>query len=299
VRFDDLASIIARNTAISRRAGGAAPAETLERGHSGRRFVIAAGVLLLVFVGVLYLTFLDWRQRYRARARYGANAVVPAINPLEKVVPPGLDPAVWRAAVSQTRAMLLTVTGSNLLTIREMNSLRAELDQVVAHANPETALRDLAGVWDAMGDRAEFLFRDSRSGDGQRHERPGILPSYGATQVVPVLKPLETIMPSDVDPVQWRDAVSQTREMLLEFAESKRLSIKMLSLLRAELELSVARAVAHPESAVAELGRIWSLQDDRASLSVKNRRSPGAKGRRRPAILSSNPAAAQPVASRR
>jgi hypothetical protein len=271
LRFDDLASIIARNTAISRRAAESAQGETLGGGHSGRRLVIGAGVLFLIFVGVLYLTFIDWRERYRERARYGATQVVPAVSPLEAVIPAGVDPSVWRDAVSQTRGMLLTVIGSNLLTMSEMNSLRAELDRIAAHANPETALHDLAGVWDTMGERAEFLFKDSRSARGERHERPRILPSYGATQVIPVLGPLETFVPPDVDPGQWRDAVSQTRNMLLAWTDAKRSSIKMLSQLRTELEQSVARAVAHPESAVAELARIWSVQPDGAPGLLEQR----------------------------
>jgi hypothetical protein len=275
LRFDDLASVISRNTAISRRAAEAARGETVGGGHSGRRLVIGAGVVLLVFVGVLYITFLDWRERYRQRVRYGANQVAPAIHALEAVIPQGVDPAVWRDAVSQTRAMLLTVVGSNLLTIKEMDSLRAELDEIVARANPETALHDLAGIWDTMGERAEFLLQDSRSAGGDRHERPRILPSYVATQVIPVLKPLETIVPPAVDPGQWRDAVGQTRDMLLVLTDSKRLSIKMLAQLRAELEQGVARAVAHPESAVTELARIWNVQPDRLPALLKKSRSPG------------------------
>jgi hypothetical protein len=282
LRFDDLGSIIARNPAISR---GAAAAEPVSGGHSGRKFVIGAAVLLVAFVCVLYLTFVDWRERYRQRARYGANEVVPAINPLEALVPTGLDPAVWRDAVSQTRAMLQAVTSSNLLSIKEMNSLRTELEQNVAGANAETAVRDLAGVWDTIAGRAEFLFRESRSRNGDRLERPRILPSYGATHVIPVLKPIETIVPPGVDPGQWRDAVRQTRAMLLAVTESNRFSIKALGLLRAELEQSVARALAHPESAVAELGHIWNLEADRAPLLVKESRFDGEHRHRRPPIL--------------
>ena len=75
--------------------------------------------------------------------------------------------------------MLLTVTASNLLGIGEMRALRDELDQAVgrARARPETAVAELAGVWNAMSDRAEFLLRDTRSPRGDRHPRPKILPS--------------------------------------------------------------------------------------------------------------------------
>ena len=42
-------------------------------------------------------------------------------------MPPGVDIARWRDAVDQTRAMLMTVTGSNLLDIPDMVELRVEL----------------------------------------------------------------------------------------------------------------------------------------------------------------------------
>jgi len=153
-------------------------AEMLRRGHSGRRFVLVAGLILLVVWGVLYLVFRDWRTRYRARAAYGATHVVPAIDPLEAIVPAGVEPDAWRETVRQTRAMLMTVTSSNLLDIKEMERLRAELDQFVARvqADPDTGLSELAAIWDEMAERAEFLFRDDRSPDGHRHPRPKILP---------------------------------------------------------------------------------------------------------------------------
>ena len=263
LRFDDLDSIIARNSGDSGLAETAAVSETASPGHSGRRLVVVAGVLLLMLSGVLYLVFYDWRVRYRERALFGANQVVPAIGPMENVVPAGIDPGRWRDAVSQTRAMLLTVTGSNLLTVKEMNALRAELETIVARTGPGTAVRELACVWDIMGDRAEFLFKDSRSPDGDRHHRPTILPSYGATQVIPVIVPLESIVPPGVDPDAWRDAVIQTREMLLAVTDSKQLTIKKMNSLRAELEQVVARALAHPESAVDELAVIWNKKADR------------------------------------
>jgi hypothetical protein len=70
------------------------------------------------------------------------------------------------------------VTASNLLDLAEMTRLRGELDQAVAQARdrPETALGVLAEIWNRMTDRAEFLLKDSRSSDGERHRRPKILP---------------------------------------------------------------------------------------------------------------------------
>ncbi len=186
LRYDDLASIMTRTYAhgTGEESAGDLPATSrsspwLPRSHSGRRFVIVAVIAVLVIWGVLYLVFREWRSRYRERAAYGASQVVPAIDPMFEIVPPGVDPGAWRDAVGQTRAMLLTVTASNLLGIGEMRALRDELDQTVgrARARPETAVAELAGVWNAMSDRAEFLLRDTRSLGGYRHTRPMILPS--------------------------------------------------------------------------------------------------------------------------
>jgi len=175
LRFDDLATIVAGH-----KPGGSATVKSAmtERGCSGRRFVLVTGFTVLLSWGMLYLVFHDWRERYRQRALYGATQVIPAIDPLQAIVPVGVDPAAWRDAVSQTRAMLLTVTSSNLLNVKEMTNLRIELDQLVARANghPEAAMGELAEIWNQMTDRAEFLFKDSRSKDGDRHPRPKILP---------------------------------------------------------------------------------------------------------------------------
>ena len=109
---------------------------------------------------------------------YGATQVVPAIDPLRSIVPPNVDRAAWRDAVDQTRAMLLTVTGSNLLDVKDMERLRAELSQHVDRArdHPEAAVGELAAIWNHVADRGEFLLRDSRSLSGDRHPRPKFLP---------------------------------------------------------------------------------------------------------------------------
>jgi hypothetical protein len=185
LRYDDLASIMARTYAHGPGEGSAAKlpflsaaSPWLPRSHSGRRFVIVAGIAVLVIWGLLYLVFRDWRARYRERAAYGASQVVPAIDRMAEVVPPGVDTTAWRDAVRRTHDMLLTVTSSNLLGIGEMRALRAELDQTVsrARAHPETAVAELAGVWNTIADRAEFLLKDTRSRSGDRHPRPKILP---------------------------------------------------------------------------------------------------------------------------
>jgi hypothetical protein len=178
LRFDHWASIVTAATTGSNRGSATATAEILPRGHSGRRFVLVAGFTVLLIWGALYLIFREWRANYRERAAYGLSQVVPAIDPLAEIAPPGLDPIAWRAAVRDTHALLVTVTGSNLLRVKDMRQLREELDQAVdrARARPETAVGELAAIWNNLSDRAEFLLKDSRSASGERHPRPRILP---------------------------------------------------------------------------------------------------------------------------
>jgi hypothetical protein len=178
LRYDDLTALAARRASSAGRRRISAMTGMSALGHSGRRFVMAAGLVLVVLWAVLYVIFIDWRANYRARAAYGASRVTAALRPLETIVPPGVQPDAWRDAVARTRAMLISVTGSNLLDKKEMARLIAELDQFVARARarPETALRELADMWDLVAERAEFLFRDSRSADGTRHRRPELLP---------------------------------------------------------------------------------------------------------------------------
>ena len=177
VRFDDARSSVRGNDAGTRQAESPGITEA-GLGHSGRRFVVVAVVLVLVTWAGLYLAFQRWRANYRARVAYGTWNVVPAVDPLKEVTPFGVDPTAWRDAVDKTHAMLTTVVGSNLLGRSDMEKLKLELDRRVARAqsHPETAMAELAAIWNEMADRAEFLFQDSRSPTQDRHIRPKILP---------------------------------------------------------------------------------------------------------------------------
>jgi hypothetical protein len=170
-RLDELTS-----NSIHTAAAQGPPA--LPPAHSGRRFVIGAGLVLLLLWGALYLVFRDWRARYNERAQFGATQVAPVIDTLADTPPPGVTTRDWREAVRETHDLLVTVTGSNLLDRQQMLSLRQELEQTVARARaqPETARDELAGVWNLVADRAEFVLRDGRSASGMRHIRPRILP---------------------------------------------------------------------------------------------------------------------------
>jgi hypothetical protein len=177
LRFDDLGPR-RRGTDSGARQSDGSIVTGPGRGHSGRRFVVVAVVVVLFTWGGLYLAFQRWRASYRERVAYGTSHVVAAIDPLRDILPRGVDATAWRSAVDQTHAMLLTVVASNLLDLDDMNKLRHELDQFVARAraHPETAQTELAAIWDQMADRAEFLFQDGRSPSRDRHVRPKILP---------------------------------------------------------------------------------------------------------------------------
>ena len=194
-RFDDLTS-----TSVRPSASAPAAASSL---HSGRRLVLVAGATILILWGCLYLIFRDWRSRYRARAQFGATQVAPVIDALAGIEPPGVDGQAWRDAVRETHSMLVSVTGANLLDVRQMQSLRAELEQAVARARarPETARDELAGVWNAMSTRAEFLLQEGSSGRRKAHPRPAILPPRPAKRRSP-RSDMPTSGPGSAGPVR-------------------------------------------------------------------------------------------------
>jgi hypothetical protein len=263
LRYDDLSAIMEQTSAREVRRRGSRTRPTampwLGRSYSGRRLVVIGVIALLVVWGALYLVFREWRARYYARVAYGVNQVAPAIAAFLDIAPPGVEHTRWQYAVTRTHAMLVDVTASNLLGLGEMRDLRAELDRAVARArkHPETAVAELAAIWDDTSERAEFLLRDTRSVTGDRHPRPEILPSYGADRVAPALDPLGDMTPPGVDAARWRDAVSRTRDLVLEATSSRLISTMRMRDLRGELDRAVARALAHPESAVKELAGMW------------------------------------------
>jgi hypothetical protein len=139
--------------------------------HSGRRFVIGAGLVLVLLWGTLQVVFRVWRSGYRSRAAFGASQVAPAIDPLAGVVPTEVDAEAWRQAVAETHAALVTLTAANLLDRSQMQSLRADLAARVARARarPDTARDELASLWDELADRAGPIL-------DPRHPRPKLLP---------------------------------------------------------------------------------------------------------------------------
>jgi hypothetical protein len=161
LRFDEYPSKPNRNASQPAR----------DEGVSGRRAVIGGMLAVLVLAGGLALVFRDWRARYRERAAFGARQVATAIDPLAEVVPPVVSRDDWRRTVADTHAMLVTLTGSNLLDLDQMRELRVELTARVARARarPETACAELAALWDDLADRAGPVVV-------KHHPRPRLLP---------------------------------------------------------------------------------------------------------------------------
>jgi len=179
LRLDELPSNVTWSYGRGSEPRGAMAARSRdERGYSGRRFVLVSGLVLLAIWGTLYLLFRDWRARYQKRAQYGASYVVPAIDPMVRIDPPDVAPEAWREALAQTKAMLVTVTSSNLLDEKQMRELQIALDGAARRslADPKRAVTELAIIWNSIADRGEFLLKDSRSASGVRHPRPKILP---------------------------------------------------------------------------------------------------------------------------
>jgi hypothetical protein len=131
------------------------PALDDEPSASGRRFVIAGIVAILLIWGAVYLAFLYWRATYRALAEFGAAQVAPLVDPLAERVPPGVEPAAWKSAVADTHAMLLALTGAGLLDRPGMEALRDDVAARVARAtSPESARAELTNLWDDVEAKA-------------------------------------------------------------------------------------------------------------------------------------------------
>jgi hypothetical protein len=145
------------------------PAQKRPSPHSGRRFVTVAVVSVLILWGVLYFTFRDWRVRFRERAFFGKSQVATAVDPLARIVPHGVDPGEWRQAVDDTHALLVRLTGSNILDLSEMKALRNELSARAARATPGTARAELTAIWDDLQHRAGPIL------DPIKYPRPKLL----------------------------------------------------------------------------------------------------------------------------
>jgi hypothetical protein len=221
-------------------------AEILGPAHSGRKLVIGA-VLIGSLIGAgLYVAFVRWRIEYRARAAFGANQVAPAIDPMAKIVPPGVHPKAWRQAVADTHAMLVMLTASNLLDRPQMIALHDDISRRVARAQPETVVLELLHLWIDLLDKAGPVINRGRT------------PFPRLFELAMFIIPLERTVPnsSGIDREEWRRALDETMLMLVAVIASGDLTPAQLDDLGAAIAARVASA--SPENALAELAGIWS-----------------------------------------
>lgn len=165
---------VIRRLRVDRSGPGPGPAHEPEGGVSGRLVVTSAVLGVLVLWGGLDLAFRQWRASYHARAAFGRERVERAVEPLAEFVPPGeIAPDAWRRAVADTRAMLVTLTASNLLDRPRIEALGADIDARVARAraHPATARAELASLWNDIEDRAGPVII-------LHHPRPALLPPH-------------------------------------------------------------------------------------------------------------------------
>jgi len=243
---------------VDERTGTRLDAGLKEAGHSGRRLVVVGVLVLLVLWGVLYLSFARWRARNRARAAFGAQQVAPVIDPLAQVVPDGVTSDAWAQAVSETHAMLNRLTGSGVLDLDQMKTLRADVGARVARARPETAIVALLGIWTDAEDKGGPLLSGLR--------RPALL------ELAIVARALSNRVPRGVAPAAWERALEQTYVMLVVLAASGKLTPDEIDNLSREISERIRRT--SPVTVRAELTRIWNDLSAKAPDALAHVRRP-------------------------
>lgn len=138
--------------------------------------MIVAVFSILILWGSLYVAFREWRTRFRERAAYGKQHVATAVDPLGQIVPGDVKPTEWQAAVRETHDMIVTLTGSNILTLNDMKDLESELTVRTARARPETARAELTAIWNDLRQRAGPIVNVNR------HPLPKVLSNASSGQ---------------------------------------------------------------------------------------------------------------------
>lgn len=122
---------------------------------SGRKFVIGLAIVILMIWGALYLGFRAWKTGYEGRAAAGRVSAA-RIRPLVKSRPPGVEIWEWEDTVDHAEAMLIALTGSNLLSVPQIQELSARIDTLTAEAarEPSRSVEFLRAFWDEVSKRA-------------------------------------------------------------------------------------------------------------------------------------------------
>ena len=91
--------------------------------------------------------------------------------------------------------------------------------------------------------------------------------AYGVEHVANVVQPLARVVPvGDVSPVAWREAVAETRKMLVTLTAANLLDRPQLEALGGRVAAQVADA--RPETARSALAAIWDEAEDHAGPVV-------------------------------
>lgn len=126
-----------------------------ETGFSGKIFILLLIASILAFWGLITLGFRAWKAGYDLRAVIGRETAQ-AIRPLVQFKPKTVTVAQWEDTVDHAEAMLIAVTGSNLLNANQMRELKAEIETLLAEAGkePDRAPSLLRKLWDGLARRA-------------------------------------------------------------------------------------------------------------------------------------------------
>jgi len=122
---------------------------------SGRKFVLGLVLAILMLWGLLYLGFRSWKAGYEGRATAG-RAAAARIRPLTQARPPSVEIWVWEDTVDHAEAMLIALTGSNLLSVAQIQELTGQIDELTRQAteDPAKSIPLLKEFWDALSKRS-------------------------------------------------------------------------------------------------------------------------------------------------
>ncbi len=122
---------------------------------SGRKFVIGLAVVILLVWGALSLGFRTWKAGYEGRAAAGRISAA-RIRPLVRACPPGVEIWEWEDTVDHAEAMLIALTGSNLLSVDQIQELSGRIDSLTGQAEkqPARSIELLRAFWDDLSKRA-------------------------------------------------------------------------------------------------------------------------------------------------
>lgn len=103
------------------------------KSYSGRRFIIGLIIAILAFWAIIWLGFNQWRNAYLKKAEVGRQ-IAHQVRPLVDCRPGSISRPDWEDAVDHLEAMLIAVTGSNLLGQPQLQELEAEVKQLMTNS---------------------------------------------------------------------------------------------------------------------------------------------------------------------